>query len=56
MLANKTQDCSDVEQLSIFARFVNKSCEVCEEFLGFVTLASVDAETIARNILDALRE
>lgn len=29
---------------------------MCEEFLGFVKLTSLDAETIARNILDALRE
>ena len=56
MLANETQDCSDVEPLSICARFVNKSCEVREEFLGFVKLTSLDAETIARNILEGLRE
>ena len=55
-MADETQDCSDTEQLSICARFVNKNCEVCEEFLGFLKLTSLDAEKIARNILDALRE
>ena len=56
VMPDETQDCSDVEQLSICARFVNTKCEVCEEFLGFVKLRSLNAETIARNILDALRE
>ena len=55
-MADETQDCSDVEQLSICARFVNKNCEVCEEFLGFLKLTNLDAGTIARNIFDALRE
>lgn len=56
VMADETQNCSDEEQLSICACFVNKNCEACEEFLGFVKLSSLDAETVARNILDALRE
>lgn len=56
VMADETQDCSTTEQLSICARFVNKDNEVCEEFLGFVKLTSMDAETVARNILDAIRQ
>ena len=51
VMADETQDCSTTEQLSICARFVNKDYEVCEEFLGFVKLTSMDVETVARNIL-----
>ena len=56
VMADETQDCSTTEQLSICARFVNKDYEVCEEFLGFVKLTSIDVEAIARNIIDSLRQ
>ena len=56
VMADETQDCSSTEQLTMCSRFVNKDYEVCKEFLGFVKLASMDAETVARNILDAVRQ
>lgn len=55
VMANETQDCSTSEQVSICSRFVNKDFEVCKEFLGFVKVKRMDAQTIAAEILDALR-
>ena len=36
ILADDTTDCSNMEQLPIILRFVNKHLEVREEFLGFI--------------------
>ena len=43
-----------MEQVRICARFVNNS-EVCEEFLGFIKIAKMDAKTIADALLFTLQ-
>lgn len=55
VMADETQDCSSTETLGMCSRS-DKDYEVCEEFLRFMKLASMDAETVARNILDAVRQ
>ena len=56
ILVDETEDCSKMEQLSICARFVNRKCKICEEFLGFVTIPDLTAETISNCILKCVDE
>ncbi len=53
LMADETEDLSNTEQVSICARFVN-NCEVYEEFLGFVKIAKMNAQTIADALLSTL--
>ena len=55
LMADETEDCLSMEQVSIYARFVN-DCEVREEFLGFITIAKMDAQTIADALLTTLQQ
>ena len=50
------QDCSTTEQLSMCAISQQKKNEVCEEFIGFVKLEKLDAQTIVDTLLHALQE
>ena len=55
LIADETADISGTEQLSIGVRFIDQSGDVAkvrEEFLGFVPLQNMDAETIAETIID----
>lgn len=58
VIADESSDISGIEQLSLGVRFVHKmsSAEFCvrEEFLGFVPLQRLDAETISEQILSTL--
>ena len=45
-MADETTDVSATEQMSICIRFVNSNMEVCEEFLGFVKLTKMDAQSV----------
>ena len=55
LMADETEDVSNMEQVSICARFVN-NCEVHEEFLGFVAVPKMDAQTIADALLSTLQQ
>lgn len=55
-MADETQDCSTTEQLSMCAISQQKKNEVCEEFIGFVRLEKLDAQTIVDTLLHALQE
>lgn len=55
IMADETQDCSTSEQVSLCVRFVDSKDEVREEFLGFVKIKKMDAETIANSITSALK-
>ena len=54
-MADETEDVSNMEQVSICARFVH-NCEVHEEFLGFVVVLKMDAQTIADALLSTLQQ
>ena len=53
LMADETEDLSNMEQVSICARFVS-NCEVYEKFLGFIKIAKMDAQTIADTLLSTL--
>jgi hypothetical protein len=55
VMADETEDISSMEQISICARFVS-NCEVYEEFLGFINIAKMDAQTIADALLSTLQK
>ena len=55
ILADETTDVSNTEQLCISIRFVNDTCSIHEEFLGFVRLARTTGEAVATSILEALQ-
>lgn len=55
LMADETEDVSSMEQVSICARFVN-NCEVYEEFLGFIKITKMDAQTIADALLSTLQK
>jgi hypothetical protein len=46
LMADETTDAYTTEQMSICIRFVNNELEVCEEFLGFVKLTKMDAQSV----------
>lgn len=48
------QDCSVSEQLSICVRYVNAVGEICKDFVGFVKLKQMDAQTIADTLLSTV--
>ncbi|XP_025413148.1 52 kDa repressor of the inhibitor of the protein kinase-like [Sipha flava] len=58
VIADESCDISGIEQLSLGVRFVHKMSTgkfcVREEFLGFVPLQRLDAETISEQILSTL--
>ena len=37
-------------------RYVNRQCEVCEEFLGFTKVSKMDAESIADAIVSTVKQ
>ena len=45
-----------VPQLSICVRYVNTVGEICEDFVGFVKLEKMDAESIADTLLSTAQE
>ena len=47
----ETQVCSATEQLSICIRYVSDSGEVREDFIGFVKLERMDAQSIRDTLL-----
>ena len=55
ILADETTDVSNTGQLCISIRFVDETCSIHEEFLGFVSLARTTGEAVATSILEALQ-
>ncbi|CAH1103847.1 unnamed protein product [Psylliodes chrysocephalus] len=56
VLADETSDISGIEQLSIGLRYFDKeSQKVREDFIGFEPLSAMDANSIAKVILDTLK-
>lgn len=53
LIADETQDCS--EQLSLCIRYVLDSGEIREEFMGFVKLERMDAQSISDTLLSAVQ-
>ena len=54
MMADEVTDISTKEQLSVCVQYVHvkdDKLEVCEDFLGFCTVSSTDAETIATAVV-----
>ena len=56
LMADETQDCSTTEQVSICVRDVNNSNEVCEDFMGFVEVKKMDAQSIADTLLTTVQK
>ena len=55
LMADETEDVSNMEQVSVCARFVH-NYEVYEEFLRCVAVAKIDAQTIADALLSTLKQ
>ena len=55
LLADETQDCSTTEQVSVCIRYINTRGDVCEDFLGFVKLEKMDAQSIADLLLSTVQ-
>ncbi|CAB4030963.1 Hypothetical predicted protein [Paramuricea clavata] len=55
VMADETTDVSAMEQMSICIRFVNSNMEVCEEFLGFVKLTKMDAQSVFDVLIPTLK-
>jgi len=56
---DEASDVSMVEQVRICARYVRikgEELEVCEEFLGFCSVPSTDAETITSTIVSFMKD
>ena len=53
-MADETQDCSTTEQLSICVRYVSDGGEICEDFVGFVKLQKMDAQSISDTLLSSV--
>ena len=46
LMFDKTTDSATHDQLSVWVRYINKESEVCEEFIDFVPLKQMDAQSI----------
>ena len=55
-MSDETQDCSMTEQVSICIRYVGDSGEVCEDFMGFVKIEKMDAQSIADKLLSTIQQ
>ena len=56
LIADETQDCSMTEQLSICIRYVSKSGEIQEYFMGFVKLERMGAQSISDILLGTVQK
>ena len=52
VMVDETADCSNVEQMTVFIRWVADDFTVSEEFLGLHSMSVIDAESIVKAILD----
>ncbi len=51
-MADETADTSNVEQVSIFIRYITDELEVHEDFLGLYSVPSIDAAMLISAIKD----
>jgi hypothetical protein len=56
IIADESADISGVEQLTIIIRFLDKQSKIREEFLGFLPLDKLDAESVATKILSFMED
>lgn len=59
LMVDEATDVSTVEQVSVCVRYIkvlSDELEVCEEFLGFTSVASTTAETITSALVDFMTE
>ena len=47
ILADEVTDCSNLEQVSIVIRFVDRDKTIREEFLGFIAVEHITGEALA---------
>ena len=55
LLADETKDCSSSKQVSVCVRYIDARGDVNEEFLGFVKLEKMDAQTIPDVLLSTVQ-
>ena len=55
ILADEVSDCSNLEQVSVVIRFVDKDNNIREEFLGFITVERITGEALATALLSWLK-
>lgn len=55
-MADECADVSNIEQMAICIRYVNEDNDVNEDFIGYVPLNSVDAESLTNAILQKLED
>ena len=53
-MADESTDVSNIEQLVICIRWMDKEMTVCEEYIGLVPVAQTNADTIVICIHDVL--
>ena len=53
-MADESTDASNIEQLVICIRWLDKEMTVCEEYIGLMTVAQTNADTIVVCITDIL--
>ncbi|XP_060873361.1 52 kDa repressor of the inhibitor of the protein kinase-like [Metopolophium dirhodum] len=56
IIADESADISGVEQLTIVIRFLDKQSKIRKEFLGFLPLDKLDAESVATKILSFMED
>jgi len=59
ILAHETMDIAEIEQLSIFLKYVtyeNNQTVINEVFVGFISLEKLDPESISNKIIFKLQE
>ena len=56
MIKHKTKDCSKCEQLIVRLRYVDENAIIQEHFLIYIEVATLNAEGLAKCIIDSLKE
>ena len=52
VMADETADASNVEQVSVFIRYISNELEVHDDFLGLYSVPSIDAAMLVSVIKD----
>ena len=56
LIADETQDCSTTEQVSICTRYISSVGDTCEDFMGFIKIKKMDAQSIADALLSTIQQ
>ena len=54
IIADETQDWSSTEQVSLCIRYTSNVNKFCEEFVGFIKVEKMDAQSISDALISAL--